>query len=287
MRKICAGGTAVKDIYYVNSNNEKIDLLEPPYMLQTGELFGYKWNYESKQRLGGGGKITNIRKDLEERTLTLSIVNYGVENYEEAIDYLHEITDIDVLKKTPGRLYVGGMYLNCYVTASEKSEWEPEAGYIDVSLTLAVEYPMWVGENPYTFHSFGVSSTDNKRYPGRYPYRYANGMNSTYIINPHFTNSNFELIIYGPAVNPMVTIGGVPYLVNVILEEDEYLAIDSRSRTIIKATKNGERENLYHNRQKGRNFFRKIGPGRQSISWTGKFDFDLIIYEERGEPKWK
>lgn len=277
----------MKDIYYVNSNNEKIDLLESPYMLQTGELFGYKWNYESKQRLGGGGKITNIRKDLEERTLTLSIVNYGVENYEEAIDYLHEITDIDVLKKTPGRLYVGGMYLNCYVTASEKSEWEPEAGYIDVSLTLAVEYPMWVGENPYTFHSFGVSSTDNKRYPGRYPYRYANGMNSTYIINPHFTNSNFELIIYGPAVNPMVTIGGVPYLVNVILEEDEYLAIDSRSRTIIKATKNGERENLYHNRQKGRNFFRKIGPGRQSISWTGKFDFDLIIYEERGEPKWK
>ncbi len=277
----------MKDIYYVNSNNEKIDLLEPPYMLQTGELFGYKWNYESKQRLGGGGKITNIRKDLEERTLTLSIVNYGVENYEEAIDYLHEITDIDVLKKTPGRLYVGGMYLNCYVTASEKSEWEPEAGYIDVSLTLAVEYPMWVGENPYTFHSFGVSSTDNKRYPGRYPYRYANGMNSTYIINPHFTNSNFELIIYGPAVNPMVTIGGVPYLVNVILEEDEYLAIDSRSRTIIKATKNGERENLYHNRQKGRNFFRKISPGRQSISWTGKFDFDLIIYEERGEPKWK
>lgn len=277
----------MKDIYYVNSNNEKIDLLEPPYMLQTGELFGYKWNYESKQRLGGGGKITNIRKDLEERTLTLSIVNYGVENYEEAIDYLHEITDIDVLKKTPGRLYVGGMYLNCYVTASEKSEWEPEAGYIDVSLTLAVEYPMWVGENPYTFHSFGVSSTDNKRYYGRYPYRYANGMNNTYIINPHFTNSNFKLIIYGSAVNPMVTIGGVPYLVNVILEEDEYLAIDSRSRTIIKVTKNGERENLYHNRQKGRNFFRKIDPGRQPISWTGKFDFDLIIYEERGEPKWR
>ncbi len=277
----------MKDIYYVNSNNEKIDLLEPPYMLQTGELFGYKWNYESKQRLGGGGKITNIRKDLEERTLTLSIVNYGVENYEEAIDYLHEITDIDVLEKTPGRLYVGGMYLNCYVTASEKSEWEPEAGYIDVSLTLAAEYPMWVGENPYTFHSFGISSTNNKRYPRRYPYRYANGMNSTYIINPHFVNSNFKLIIYGPVVNPMVTIGGVSYLVNAILEEGEYLVIDSRSRTIIKVKKNGEQENLYHNRQKGRNFFRKVAPGRQPVSWTGKFNFDLIIYEERGEPKWK
>lgn len=210
-------------------------------------------------------------------------------NYNQTITIYNCVKAKDSGEKenTWHRSTVGDMYLNCYVTASEKSEWEPEAGYIDVSLTLAVEYPMWVGENPYTFHSFGVSSTDNKRYHGRYPYRYANGMNSTCIINPHFTNSNFKLIIYGSAVNPMVTIGGVPYLVNVILEEEEYLAIDSRSRTIIKVTKNGERENLYHNRQKGRNFFRKIDSGRQPISWTGKFDFDLIIYEERGEPKWR
>lgn len=132
-----------------------------------------------------------------------------------------------------------------------------------------------------------ISSNDNKRYPGKYPYRYANGMTSNYIINPHFTDSNFQLIIYGPVVNPQVTIGSTPYLVNIVLESGEYLLIDSRSETIAKVINNGERINAFHNRQKGRKFFRKIQPGRQTISWTGKFDFDLIIFEERGEPRWQ
>ena len=52
----------MKDIYYVNSNNERIDLLKSPYMLQTGELFNSSWSYESKDRIGGGAKITSIRK---------------------------------------------------------------------------------------------------------------------------------------------------------------------------------------------------------------------------------
>ena len=46
----------------------------------------------------------------------------------------------------------------------------------------------------------------------------------------------------------MVTIGGVSYLVNAILEEGEYLVIDSRSRTIIKVKKDGEQENLLETR---------------------------------------
>ena len=129
--------------------------------------------------------------------------------------------------------------------------------------------------------------SDNKRYPGSYPYRYANGLSSNYIINPHFTDANFQLIIYGPVVNPQVTIGSTPYLVNIVLEEGEYLIIDSRSETITKVMNKGERINAFHNRQKGRKFFQKIPPGRQLIAWTGKFDFDLIIFEERGEPRWK
>lgn len=132
-----------------------------------------------------------------------------------------------------------------------------------------------------------ITSSDNKRYPGSYPYRYANGLSSNYIINPHFTDANFQLIIYGPVVNPQVTIGSTPYLVNIVLEEGEYLIIDSRSETITKVMNKGERINAFHNRQKGRKFFQKIPPGRQLIAWTGKFDFDLIIFEERGEPRWK
>lgn len=88
-------------------------------------------------------------------------------------------------------------------------------------------------------------------------------------------------------MNPQVSIGNIPYLVNITLEEGEYLIIDSRSETVTKVMNKGERINAFHNRQKGRKFFQKIPPGRQLIAWTGKFDFDLIIFEERGEPRWK
>ena len=203
------------------------------------------------------------------------------------MDHLHEVLDIDVLNQAHGRLYVGEMYIECYVIASKKSEWEYDAEYMDVELTVVLENPMWIGKNAYTFHSYGITSSDNKRYPGSYPYRYANGLSSNYIINPHFTDANFQLIIYGPVVNPQVTIGSTPYLVNIVLEEGEYLIIDSRSETITKVMNKGERINAFHNRQKGRKFFQKIPPGRQLIAWTGKFDFDLIIFEERGEPRWK
>ena len=36
--------------------------------------------------------------------------------------------------------------------------------------------------------------------------------------NPHYTEANFEMIIYGPVINPQVTIGTNTYLVNIVLE---------------------------------------------------------------------
>lgn len=62
MWKICAGGTAVKDIYYVNSNNEKIDLLEPPYMLQTGI---WQHDYGQILRITGVDLPKTVGRELE------------------------------------------------------------------------------------------------------------------------------------------------------------------------------------------------------------------------------
>ena len=53
----------IPDIYYVNSENEKIDLLKPPYLLQTGTIMDSKWVYESKETRTGG-KITSIKKKV-------------------------------------------------------------------------------------------------------------------------------------------------------------------------------------------------------------------------------
>ena len=108
----------------------------------------------------------------------------------------------------------------------------------------------------------------------------------TFFQNPHFTDAKFTLVIYGPVVNPQVIIGEKSYLVNIVLEQGERLEIDSHTRTVTKISKNGEQVNAFHNREKGKKFFKKIPPGRQKVVWSGKFDWDLVIYEERSEPRW-
>ena len=263
-------------VYYENHLGEIIDLKKEPYRLITGTFLNYEWEESSGSYLGFNRKV-------KKKTMKMDIFTDKTK-YHAAIDYLYEVFEKDILANSPGKLHFCGSYLNCYITVSEKSNWESDI-FMTLSLNLLTD-GVWMTEVGYVFENRGITSSNNKFYPGKYPYRYANGMNNTYIINPHFADSNFKLILYGPVVNPQISIGGNIYLVNIVLEANERLEIDSSLGTVIKVMSTGEQVSAFHNRQKKRNFFKKIPPGRQSVVWPGNFAFDLILYEERSEPKW-
>ena len=107
------------------------------------------------------------------------------------------------------------------------------------------------------------------------------------IVNDHYADSNFLLTIYGPIVDPVLYIGGHEYSVTIVLEEGEYLEIDSAAGTVVKVKVSGERVNAFHNRSFESSVFEPIHPGGQDIGWSGRFAFDLVIYEERSEPRWR
>lgn len=268
------------ELYYVNSINEKLDFIKLPYLIkEMEELEDFSHIYEVD------GEEIIFEDSPAEIPLILNIYAESDEEYKNAKNRFFEITQYDVMNRKKGRLYYNGQYVECQLVGSKKKDWCMGIPYTMNYIRMLTTRPYWIRENVYSFQTSDISSTNNKRYMYRYPYRYANGMNDTYVSNPHFSDSNFKLIIYGPAVNPMVSVGGVPHLTNIVLEEDERLEIDSRAGTVVKVTKNGECVNAFHNRQKGRKFFRKIGPGRQNIVWPGTFAFDLVIFEERSEPK--
>ena len=272
----------MKSIRYVSNTGEILDLLKPPYMLQTGEIFDQKWEYESN-----GGKIARFFKTIEERPLVLSILNYGKQEYYKAIDHFEEVTEEDLIHKTPGRLYFGESYFSCYVTASKKSEWENDIELLDTEVTIVSDHPYWVREHRYSFRKNESDPEGAKRYANRYPYRYANGLTNSRIVNDHYADSNFLLTIYGPIVDPVLYIGGHEYSVKIVLEEGEYLEIDSAAGTVVKVKASGERVNAFHNRSFEISVFEPIHPGGQDIGWSGRFAFDLVIYEERSEPRWR
>ena len=192
------------------------------------------------------------------------------------------------MENIPGRLYFGEYYLPCFVYASEKEEWGKRLLFHGrYAIFDRGTYPFWIKEHPYTFKSSEVNSTNNKRYAGRYVYRYANGLNNTEIINDHYAECNFKMRIYGPCTKPSVYIGGYEYHVDIVLQAGEYLEIDSAAETVAKVMTSGIRVNAFNNRSFVNSVFRPIQTGRQEIFWDGKFDFDLVLYEERSTPKWQ
>lgn len=275
--------------YYINSKNEKIDFSTYPYLFQSGNLLDYSWGYENN-----GLKITDFKKENREYNISIAVLpdfkiplDERKQLFNQYVNNLLSVFDYDVLNNKCGRLYNdSGSYLECFIVSSEKSEWNIGKPFMFNDFVLVTNTPFWTKETTHIFKSSEITSTNNKRYPGRYGYRYANGLNNSSINNEHYADSNFKLLIYGKCINPTVIIGGNIYKVHTLIEEGERLEIDSKNKTVVKVRNSGYIENLFNSRDKENYIFQKIPSGLNSVNWSGDFDFDIILYEERSEPKW-
>ena len=70
------------------------------------------------------------------------------------------------------------------------------------------------------------------------------------ILNEHYTETDFRMVIFGPAISPAVFIGDQLYQVNMKIEAGEYVTIDSSQGTIILTKTDGSRENAFNSREK-------------------------------------
>lgn len=271
-------------VSYENYNGEKLDMTEWPLAItDITPLFGWEWEYETSQN-----RISSFTRGKKSRKIKISVFADTKEEFNDIMNKMHDIIEFDILNKTPGKLWCDGYYMKCYLIEAEMEDYEEEYDTVDGELRVETMQPVWILEKSFLFKKTLIVSTDNKRYPGyKYPYRYANGLSKLDILNDHFSECNFKIIIYGSIVNPLIIIGGYRYYVEIVLEEGEYLEIDSANQTVIKVMNSGIRVNCFHNRDKKNSVFRKIQKGRQEVSWSGKFDFDVVLFQERSEPKWK
>lgn len=272
------------EVRYVSSNRKEYNLIGDKMRPTSGVFHDYEWDPETvSQKMGD--KVTGFTKKAKTYSLTLT-VRGKLEERKSLIDELTNEFEHDIINITPGRIFFGEWYIDCYIknkTTGISGTWN---NWTELSVGAYCPYPFWIRETPYYFKAAEITSTNNKRYSGRYAYRYANGLNNTYIINDHYAESNFRMVIYGPCVKPSVYIGGYEYHADITLESGEYLEIDSAAETVTKYMVSGIRVNAFNNRSFQNNIFRPVQPGQQDISWDGSFDFDLILFEERSEPRW-
>ena len=109
---------------------------------------------------------------------------------------------------------------------------------------------------------------------------------SSPINNTNFVASNFKLRIYGACINPAIIIGDHTYKVNCTVNAGEYLTIDSTTKKIYVTGTDGTVTNVFSQRDRESYIFEKIPVGMVTVAWGGGYGFDLILLEERSEPKW-
>ncbi len=273
-------------IYYRNNYGQTIDFMDWPYKICSSDLFDYMWQYESQNSIRP--RITRFYRNVDKKNVNIDVSARSLGDYNQALMHLLEVTEKDVLNLKPGRLYVDDTYLSCYFLGSKKAEWHPGVAYLSNAFTLVFETGKWIREIKLSYAVGGQVSGEESYmdYAYDYAYDYTSSSGWAALDNPGYAQADFEMTIHGPCKNPEVLIAEHPYSVNCELLLGEYLRIDSLNRKVYKVRVNGEQVNQFHLRDREFSIFRKIPVGGCGVAWDGSFAMDIVLYEERSEPRW-
>lgn len=210
----------------------------------------------------------------------------------EQLDRARHIFDRDVQTGAGGELvYAGEWRTRALVVAQSPSEVCRDL--VTAALTIVLMDGVW--RRKHEMHvpmPSTVAGGGGLDYPHDYPYDYARPEPPKNVRASEWGESAVGLRIYGPATNPAVTIGGNTYQIMREVADTERIEVDGLHRTVELVTLYGHRINVAGDAVRGRGagggsyIFQPLPPGESPVSSDGSFAFDLIWYDEEGEPPW-
>lgn len=271
----------MKQIKYINHLNETLDFNSRKMFIQGNGLHDFSWSVNSKN-----DRISGFKRGINSKSITIMIKGDTEAECNDLCDRLFDVMEKDTLSVNPGRLFVGDYYLKCFAVESKKSEYRRKQGFLKVELKFTTDSAYWIKETISTFGYGAGSAGTNLDFNRDFPSDYASNLVGKRLNNTGFVDTNFRLAIYGPCEVPGVTIAGHLYEVNASVAANEYLTIDSVNKTVILTHTDGTTENCFNLRNKESYVFEKIPPGLSNVSASDDFKFDVVLLEERSEPKW-
>lgn len=257
--------------YYKNSKGEVLWLTRAPFRTIDADWFDTTWEETDEGY---------------EKVITLDVFGKR-EEFVKNMEMLYRIISVDAETGNYGRLYVNDTFLPCQIYKTKKTGWKGYV-YTEVELTFLAPELSWITILEKRFFSQSESDSDNGLdFPVDFSFDFFNEKrgSSSFDIN-HIIPSDFEMIVYGPCVNPKVLINRYPYEILTTLESNEYLVLNTAEQTITKYLSNGTTENLFNLRGYDYSVFEKIPSGLISVSWSGDFGIDLYVFLKRKEAAW-
>lgn len=272
----------LEQLKYINHMNEVLEFGKDKLFINKNDLRDFTWSIKSKN-----DRISGFKKGIVSKTVPIILKCSSEEEGIALKNKLFEIFEKDVLAVKHGKIIIGDYYLKCYVTESKKSEYMIHGSYLKITVKISTDFPYWVKESKSVFnYRESVASGKNLDFRRDFPSDYSSNLIGTRLNNTSFVDTNFRINIYGVCEKPIVNIGGHNYEVNVSVHANEYLTIDSVNKTIVLTHADGTTENCFKLRNRDSYIFQKIPSGQLNVSSNGSFVFDVVLLEERGEPKW-
>lgn len=275
-------------IYKASSGNE-YNFYGATMRVTEGTLHKYKWTPNAvKSKFGEA--IKEFRKEAAEYEITLNFKG-ELSDRKRELDKLREDFERDILTKKPGRIYFNSYYVDGYCIESDTGVSKIKNTWSENKIIFYCPFPFWIKETTYQYlpePPETVKYTDLETgilFP-EFPFDFAPVRGEKILENPSFADSNFIMTIYGFAESPQVSIAGHPYRVETTIYEGERLVIDSKKGTVKKIGRLGEVVDCYNARQKDYSVFKKIPAGLNVFQWSGGFGVDIVLFDERSEPKW-
>ncbi len=271
----------LEQLKYINHMNETLEFGKSKLYVNENDLHDFAWQITSKN-----DRISGFKKGIVSKTIPIIL---KCDSNEEGIalkNKLFEVFEKDVLAVKHGRIIIGDYYLKCFVTESAKSEYLINRSYLRITVKVSTDFPYWVKETSSTFNYGSSEAGLDLDFKRDFPFDFTSNLVGKHLNNTNFVATDFRINIYGVCENPKITIGGHSYEVKASVGEREYLTIDSVNKTIILTDARGRKTNLFNMRNRNSYIFEKIPSGASNVSANGSFKFEVILLEERGEPKW-
>ena len=244
---------------------------------------GREWDYSI-----GYMSLSGAARAARECSLSVAFMRLA------SADELRRLADRDMSEGTPGMLEVDGWSQRAYVTKAEPSSIS--RSHVTMSLTVVLLDGVWrrghtVSFEPFTAPSGGGEFLD---LPCDLPYDLGAPSRQRYFAGPEWGDAPLKFIIYGPAANPAIRIGGNWYKAELTVPEGGYLMVDPIAcpRSVTLVNMDGSTLDAFSKASRGGGLgsgeyiFQPASPGTHEVDWNGSFGFDLTWYEEEGEPPW-
>lgn len=282
----------MREIYYINSRGDRINLDRWPYRLKNRNPQNWEWEYDVVNMGSVGGKVQRIFRNVSEFDLTITVCTQAGGDAQRLMDVknLYEGLEYDSATGNVGKLFFGPEYMQCCFIRSEKTTNGDIPFALDVEMTILSPYPMWCREETFNYYRYNAAQSraeaSGLNYPYNYPYNYSRNLALNYLVNNNYREDDFEMKIFGPINDPIITIGDNVYSLETQILQNEYVVINSRDKEVYKVNSLGQIINIFNSRSKNQSFFKKIPYGKNQVIYSGNFAFEITLFHERSEPDW-